>query len=176
MSDVKQYQLSIKRGGGIPLSGRVRLFVTILSLVFFLQWLLGTLVPFLSNLKPNNTVDLFFMPLWLAIWCALFPGAQEITLTIGDDFVEKQIPLGWYTIRKRITRQKSKSVREVILRHRDADFPRRGLVVSNHGRITSWLFGPVFIPATIPHNDYKEIKNRLMQWNPPKTSLGRVLS
>src|SRR5215471_15861736 len=123
MSDVKQYQLSVQRGGGVPPAARLRAFIFDVSLIFFLQWVLRNWVPYFSDMKLQSTAGVFFMPLGLALVFLLFPGQREVTLTIGGDFVEKQVSMGRYTFRKRITREECKFVSVVTLRRRNWDYP-----------------------------------------------------
>jgi hypothetical protein len=175
MSGVKQYQLSVQRGGGVPPAARLSAFIFDVSLIFFLLWVLSTWVPYFSDLKLKSTADIF-LPFGLALGFSLFPRDREVTLTIGDDFVEKQVSMGRYTFRKRIKREECKSVSVVTLRRRNWDYPRSGVVIRKHGKLVSWFYGSVFVPVTIPYQDYEEIKAKLVKWNLPKGSLDRVLS
>src|SRR5262249_61012583 len=101
MSDVKQYQLSVQRGGGVPPSARLTAFIFDVSLIFFLLWVLSNWVPYFSDIKLNSTADILF-PLGLALGFSLFPGEREVTLTIGDDFVENEVSIGRNTFRNKI--------------------------------------------------------------------------
>lgn len=169
-ADVKQYDISTIRPGSFPIWGRFDYFVTVLSVTFFIRWALERFVPFFAPTRQQDTFDLLFLPVALAAWFAFFPSKSETSLAIGEDFVERRTSIAYYTMTKRITRQQAKSVAEVTLRPFFGRFPRRGLAIRDRGRIGTWLFGFVFVPATIPYRDYEEVKSRLLEWNRGRTT------
>ena len=79
------------------------------------------------------------------------------SLTLGDDFVERDIRTGWLTVKKRIRREQIKSITE----------DRQGLRVMNRGKFGTFMRGFVFVPATMP--EYQSIKSVLAQWMPIQT-------
>lgn len=76
------------------------------------------------------------------------------SLIIGDDFIESRTLLRWSQHRKRIAREKIKSISE----------NRRGLCVMDRGEFAARMLGCVFVPATMP--EYQEIRAELAQWAP----------
>jgi len=80
----------------------------------------------------------------------LFPMGGS--LTIGDDFIESRTLLRWSEHKKRIGREKIKSISQ----------NRQGLCVMDRGEFGARMLGFVFVPATMP--EYQEIRAELAQW------------
>lgn len=105
-------------------------------------------------------IEVCIMPFVLALMFTFFLGRPHpATLEIGEDFVERCIQIRWFTLRKRIFRNKVKSASEINLR-----FAGRGLAVMDRGEFGSRMLGFVFVPATTP--EYEEIKSQLVSWAP----------
>jgi hypothetical protein len=76
------------------------------------------------------------------------------TLVLAQNFVEGRSNSRWFTVKKRIYRDRIKSIME----------NKRGLVVTDRGEFAARMLGFVFVPATLP--DYEEIKATLAGWIP----------
>jgi hypothetical protein len=76
------------------------------------------------------------------------------SVVIGQDFVEGRTRTSWFTFKKRIRRDRIKSISE----------NSRGLCVMDRGEFAARMLGFVFIPATVP--EYQEIKSILSGWAP----------
>jgi hypothetical protein len=68
--------------------------------------------------------------------------------------VEGRTHAQWVTYKKRIRRDRIKSISE----------NKRGLCVMDRGEFAARMLGFVFVPATIP--EYQEIKSILRGWAP----------
>lgn len=76
------------------------------------------------------------------------------SVVIGEDFVEGRTRARWFTLKKRISREKIKFILE----------NKRGLCVMDRGKFAARMLGFVFVPATMP--EYPEIKSILSGWAP----------
>lgn len=170
----KQYDISLKRAGGAAIWPRLSYFASVFFVVFFVQWAWDTFVPFWHGAQ-KSAFEQLLLPTWLAFWLTILERSRRTSLTIGEDFVERQTSFGTYTITKRISRLQAKSVEEIKLK-RQGGMTMTGLAVRDRGKIGTWLFGFVFVPASIPAQDYEEAKTRLLRWNLPKTSGEHLLS
>ncbi|MGZ7100278.1 MAG: hypothetical protein ACXVJ8_17540 [Candidatus Angelobacter sp.] len=81
------------------------------------------------------------------------------SLIIGHDFIEGRMRATWFRYRKRIRRERIKSISE----------GQRGLRVMDRGKFGSIMLGFIFVPATMP--EYQEIRAELIGWAPVKTQL-----
>ena len=103
---------------------------------------------FLALITPLGVATLFaFRPFGISI----FRGGS---LIIGEDFIEGRTQARWFSMKKRINRDKIKSISE----------NRRGLCVMDRGEFAARMLGFVFVPATMP--EYQEIKATLTRWAP----------
>jgi hypothetical protein len=80
----------------------------------------------------------------------------RMTLTIGNDFIESRMRATGFRYKKRIRRERIRSIWE----------NRRGLRVMDRGKFGSKMLGFIFIPATMP--EYGEIRSELTRWAPVK--------
>lgn len=76
------------------------------------------------------------------------------SVVIGEDFVEGRTRARWFTFKKRIYRDRIKSIWE----------SKRGLCVMDRGEFAARMLGFIFVPATMP--EYQEIKSILSGWAP----------
>ena len=74
------------------------------------------------------------------------------SVILGKDFVEGHTCTAYLTFKKRIPREKIRSILE----------NRRGLCVMDRGEFAARMLGFIFIPATMP--EYQKIKATLAQW------------
>lgn len=84
-------------------------------------------------------------------------------LTVGDDFVERVMFARYVNLKKRIERQRVRSVSEVSRAR--FGIHTRGLAVRDRGEFAAWFCGYVFVPDTI--EDYDAVKAKLLSWAPP---------
>jgi hypothetical protein len=77
-------------------------------------------------------------------------------LIIGHNFIEARTQTGSLRFKKRISREKIKSISE----------NRRGLCVMDRREFGARMLGFVFVPATMP--EYQEIRSELALWAPIK--------
>lgn len=80
----------------------------------------------------------------------------QSSIVIGQDFLEGRTRTGWFTFKKRICRDRIKSISE----------NRRGLCAMDRNEFAARMLGFVFIPATLP--EYQEIRSELTRWAPVK--------
>lgn len=172
----KQYDITPERASNTPLRVRLSMFVFVFSAMLVLEWLFAAIFHLFSNGTDLVTADRMLNLILMATVFALLPGKTEMSLTIGEDFVERRIYFGIFSIRRRISRLQANSVEEIKLYNRGDGFATTGLAVRDRGRIGTRLFGYVFVPDSIPKQDYEEAKARLMLWNRPLTSVERVMA
>jgi len=108
--------------------------------------------------ERESTASSLFMAVAFGAYFGLLPKQRWLptggSLIIGDDFIEGRTQAKWFNFKKRISRQKIKSVLE----------NRRGLCVMDRGEFAARMLGFVFVPATMP--EYQEIRSELAQWAP----------
>jgi hypothetical protein len=132
---------------------RIALFLGIGCFTFIFRWIVEAIFHWGRQPVPES----LFMPVALGAVLGLrFPKwlSRGGRLIIGEDFVEGHTRARWFTYKKRIRRDRIKSISE----------SKRGLCVMDRGEFAARMLGFVFVPATIP--EYQEIKALLMRWVP----------
>jgi len=101
--------------------------------------------------------EALFMPVFLgAVFSLRFPKRlpRGGSLIIGEDFVEGRMRAQWFTFKKRIHKERIRSISE----------SKRGLCIMDRREFAARMLGFVFVPATIP--EYQEIRSILSGWAP----------
>jgi hypothetical protein len=132
---------------------RIALFFGIGCFTFIFRWIVEGIFHWGRQPVPES----LFMPVVLGAALGLrFPKwlSRGGCLIIGEDFVEGRTRAQWFTFKKRIRRQRIKSISE----------SKRGLCVMDRGEFAARMLGFVFVPATMP--EYQEIKSILSGWAP----------
>lgn len=145
---IRHYDISRREVS--PSSGeQAAVFLAITCFMFGFRWILESLF----HLKHQRVIDTLIMPAVVGAWCA-FSAFKGGVVIIGHDFIECRTLIGQWTLRRRIGREKIKSISE----------NRRGLCVRDRGKFAARMLGFVFVPATMPK--YQEIRSELAQWAP----------
>jgi hypothetical protein len=131
---------------------RIALFLGISCFAFIFRWIVEGIFHWGREPMPES----LFLPVALgAVLSLRFPWLPKGgSLMIGEDFVEGRTQAQWFTYKKRIRRDRIKSISE----------SKRGLCVMDRGEFAARMLGFVFVPATIP--EYQEIKSILSRWAP----------
>ena len=133
---------------------KIVLFFVFSCLAFGFRWIVDSSF----HWERESTPFSLFMAVVLGAYFAFLPIQRWFpmggSLIIGDDFIESRTLLRWSQHRKRIGREKIKSISE----------NRRGLCVMDRGEFAARMLGYVFVPATMP--EYQEIRSELAQWAP----------
>ena len=151
---VRQYEIQppqIK----VSLWRRVALFLGIGCFTFIFRWIVEGIFHWGHRLMPES----LFMPVVLgAVFSLRFPKwlGRGGSLIIGEDFLEGRTRAQWFTYKKRIRRDRIKSISE----------NRLGLCVMDRSEFAARMLGFVFVPARMP--EYQEIRSELSRWAPIK--------
>lgn len=132
---------------------RVVFFLAMGCFTFIFRWIVEGIFHWDRRPVPESLI----MPVVLGVFLGLrFPKwlSRGGSLIIGEDFVEGRIRGQWFTFKKRIRRERIKSISE----------SKRGLCVMDRGEFAARMLGFVFVPATMP--EYQEIKSILSGWAP----------
>lgn len=132
---------------------RVALFLGIGCFTFIFRWIVEGIFHWGRQPMPES----LFMPVVLgAVFSLRFPKwlPRGGSLIIGEDFLEGRTRAQWLTYKKRIRRDRIKSISE----------NKRGLCVMDRGEFAARMLGFVFVPATMP--EYQEIRLILSGWAP----------
>ena len=149
---VRQYEIQppqIK----VSLWRRVALFLGIGCFTFIFRWIVEGIFHWGHRPMPES----LFMPVALgAVFSLRFPKwlPRGGSLIIGEDFLEGRTRAQWFTYKKRIPRDRIKSISE----------NKRGLCVMDRGRVAAGMLGFIFVPASMP--GYQEIRSELALWAP----------
>jgi len=132
---------------------RIALFFVFSCFAFGFRWI----VDISLHWERESTLRALIMAVALGGLFAFRPQRwfpRGASIIIGDDFIEGRTQYNWSTFKKRIGREKIKSISE----------NRRGLCVMDRNKFAARMLGFVFVPATIP--EYQEIRSELAQWAP----------
>jgi len=131
-------------------------FLVLACFIFIFRWAIDDVLHeshqplFLALITPLAMATLFvFRPFGS-------PVSRGGSLIIGEDFIEGHTRARWFTLKKRISRDRIKSISE----------NRRGLCVMDQSEFAARMLGFVFVPASMP--EYQEIKSTLTRWAPMK--------
>jgi hypothetical protein len=131
---------------------KIALFFAFSAFAFGFRWIVDSSF----HWERESTSSALFMAVALGAYFAFLPTQRWLprggSLMIGDDFIESRTQLRWSQHRKRIGREKIKSISE----------DRRGLFVMDRSKFAARMMGFVFVPATMP--EYQEIKSILSGW------------
>ena len=133
---------------------KIALFFAISCFAFGFRWIVDSAL----HWERRSTVWALIMAAALGAVFAFrsenrwFPTGGS--LIIGDDFIEGRTQYNGLTFKKRMSREKVKSISE----------NKRGLYVMDCGVFAARMLGFVFVPATMP--EYQEIKSILSGWAP----------
>jgi hypothetical protein len=136
---------------------KIGVFFAIGCAMFVLRWATDYILHW-----PHESLFIsLFMSIGFAALFVLQPFSRWLpqgksSVIISGDFVEGRTRSRGFTIKKRISREKIKSISE----------NKYGLCVMDRGKFAARMLGFVFIPATIP--DYQEIRSELTRWVPLK--------
>ena len=151
---IRQYEIQPRE---ISLSWRtkVALFFAVGCFMFSFRWIIESFL----HWKHQPIIEALILPVILGASFAFRPFNRWLpqgsaSVIIGDDFIEGRTRASWFTFKKRISREKIKSISE----------NRRGLCVMDRREFAARMLGFVFVPATIP--EYQEIKSILSGWAP----------
>jgi hypothetical protein len=136
---------------------KVALFLAAGCFVFGFRWVMESILQW----NHHSTIRALIEAVVLAAGLAFRPRRRWVpqhgsSVVIGQDFVEGRTRISWFTFKKRISRDRIKSISE----------NRRGLCVMDRNEFAARMLGFVFIPATLP--EYQEIRSTLTQWAPLK--------
>jgi hypothetical protein len=132
---------------------RVSLFLAISRFTFIFRWIIEGVFHWSRQPMP----EALFMPVFLgAVFSLRFPKRlpRGGSLIIGEDFVEGRMRAQWFTFKKRIHKERIRSISE----------SKRGLCIMDRREFAARMLGFVFVPATIP--EYQEIRSILSGWAP----------
>jgi hypothetical protein len=149
---VRQYEILPRI---IPMSRwkRTGLCFAVSFFVFGFRWIIDSLM----HWERESFVVTLMMPVVFGVvfgWRLLERRARGGSLIIGPDFVEGRIRFNWFTVKRRIARDRIKCISE----------NRQGLCVMDRGKFAARMLGFVFVPARMP--EYQEIKSILTGWAP----------
>ena len=146
---IRQYD-SVSPPVSVSWPKKAAVFFAIAGLMFILRWALNGLFnwPRESLAHALSTSVLFGAIFTLYQFSYGLPQR----LIIGHNFIEARTQTGSLRFKKRIGREKIKSILE----------NRRGLCVMDRGKFAARMLGFVFIPATTL--EYQEIRSELAQW------------
>ena len=133
---------------------KIALFFAISCFTFAFRWIVDRSL----HWEYRSTMSALIMAVVLGAVFAFRPANRWFptggSLIIGDDFIERRTQYNEFTLKKRMSREKIKSISENI----------RGLYVMDRGKFVARMRGFIFIPATMP--EYQEIKSILSGWAP----------
>ena len=155
-SGIRQYDFTAPQ---ISFSWRkkVALFLAVGCFAFGFRWIIESIL----HWDHHSIIRALIEPVVLAAVFVFRPLNRWIpqyggSVVIGQDFVEGRTRTSWFTFKKRIRRDRIKSISE----------NRRGLCVMDRGEFAARMLGFVFIPAALP--EYQEIRSELTRWAPVK--------
>lgn len=159
-SNVRQYEIPFPPR---KLSWRKKLVWFFITFVyaFAFRWLCEVLFHWKHRPFPEA---LIFPVIFAALYVFLprFKWTRSIgSVLLAESFVEGRAHTGWYTMKKRIYRDRIKSITE----------NRYGMCVMDRSEFLARMTRFIFIPATLP--EYAEIRYTLAQWHPIKSKTGR---
>ena len=135
---------------------KIVLFFAISCFAFGFRWIVDLSLQW----ERQSTMRALIMAMALGAVFAFRPAQRwfpkDGCLIIGDDFIEGRTRYNWFMFKKRISREKIKSISE----------NKRGLCVMDRGEFAARMLGFVFVPATMP--EYQEIRSELSRWAPVK--------
>jgi hypothetical protein len=148
---VRQYEIPLPQ---IKMSWwrRIALFLGISCCAFIFRWIVEGIFHWSSEPMPESLLLPVALGAFFSLRFPWFPKGGS--LMIGEDFVEGRTRAQWSTYKKRIRRDRIKSISE----------SKRGLYVMDRGEFAARMLGFVFVPATVP--EYQEIKSILSGWAP----------
>jgi hypothetical protein len=133
---------------------KIGLFFAISCFAFGFRWIMDSAL----HWERQSTIRALIMAAALGAVFAFRPARRWFptggSLIIGDDFIEGRTQTNWFAFKKRISRDRIKSISE----------SKRGLCVMDRGQFAARMLGFVFVPATMP--EYREIKSILSGWAP----------
>jgi hypothetical protein len=164
----KQYFITSPFSKKPSLVARLRIFFWCFAFMVLLRWVMGRFLfhEHYHRGEFETWLEILLLPTVLSFTYALrfhIMFGWNSLLTVGDDFVEQTVIARYMNIKKRIERQRVRSVSEVS-RVRFG-IHKRGVAVRDRGKFAAWLLGYVFVPATI--EDYDVVKAKLLSWAPP---------
>jgi hypothetical protein len=133
---------------------KIALFFAISCFAFGFRWIVDSTL----HWERRSTVWALIMAVALGAVFAFRPENRWFptggSLIIGDDFIEGRTQYNGFTFKKRMSREKVKSISE----------DRRGLCVMDRSKFAARVLGFVFIPSAMP--EYQEIRSELALWAP----------
>lgn len=163
----KQYVIQTLGNTKPSFIARLRVFLGIFAFALLVQWILDRFV-FHKHYDLSLLlawIQILIMPTVLAAHYALRPQpifGRSSLLILGDDFIERIMSTRYYRFKKRIERDRVRSVSEISKVRMGTDI--RGLVVRDRGKFGAWFCGYVYVPSTV--DDYESIKAKLLSWIP----------
>ena len=144
----------------IPMSWwkRTGLFFAVFFFMFGFRWIIDSLM----HWERESFVVTLMMPLVFGVvfgWRLPERLARGGSLIIGPDFVEGRTRFNWFTIKRRIARDRIKRISE----------NNRGLFIRDRREFAERMLGFIVVPATMP--EYQEIKSILSGWAPVQAQL-----
>jgi hypothetical protein len=155
---IRQYDFAVTvRPISFSWQKKVALFFAVGCFAFGFRWMIESLL----HWEHHSIIRALIEPIVLAAVFVFRPLNRWVpqgggSVVIGQDFVEGRTRTSWFTFKKRIRRDRIKSISE----------NSRGLCVMDRGEFAARMLGFVFIPATLP--EYQEIRSTLTQWAPLK--------
>jgi len=135
---------------------KIALFFAFSCFAFGFRWIVDSAL----HWEHRSTMSAVIMAAALGAVFAFRPTRRWFptggSLIIGDAFIEGRTQTNWFTFKKRISRDRIKSISE----------NKRGLCVMDLGEFAARMLGFVLIPATMP--EYQEIRSELARWAPIK--------
>jgi hypothetical protein len=136
---------------------KVAVFFVVGCFMFGFRWIIESIL----HWDHHSIIRALIEPVVLAAVFAFRPFHRwspqyQSSIVIGQDFLEGRARTGWFTFKKRIRRDRIKSISE----------NRRGLWVMDRSEFAARMLGFVHIPATLP--EYQEIRSELTRWAPVK--------
>jgi hypothetical protein len=153
---VRQYEIQ-PRESSLSWSKKVALFSAVAFFTFVFRWIIESFLHWEHQSIPRTLI----MPVVLGLSLVFRPFSRWLprrggSLIIGDDFIEGRTQTNWFELKKRISRDRIKSILE----------SKHGLCVMDRGEFAARMLGFVFVPATMP--EYQEIRSELARWAPIK--------
>jgi hypothetical protein len=151
-ANVREYEVQLSQVN-ISWAKRVLWFCAILEFAFCLRWI-GDAI---WHSPHEPLIQSLFMPVVIAaslVFGSSLRSRPRMIVVIGDDFIENRVRASWFRYKKRIRRERIRSIWE----------NRHGLRVMDRGKFGSRMLGFIFIPATMA--EYQEIRSELARWAP----------
>jgi hypothetical protein len=126
-------------------------FLAVACFMFIFRWGIDAFTH-----SPHELFRTLILSVVFGVVFAFRPFGRPISrggsLIIGEGFIEGHTRARWFTFKKRISRDRIKSISE----------NRQGLCIMDRSEFAARMLGFIFVPATMP--EYQEIKATLARW------------